>query len=169
VLAGGARAGGAASRWGAQAGPPACAVACAMLADARPSKARRSNGTPASMPRYDGHLALRAHETGDFPLDISERVRRGTKMRLAFQGWQARRGPMALTSRWWGASPHGRRGGRGSRSVAHGAAKPAKRPAHWRRSGARPSSISAGQRDFDSVFLQKVEVSDKNGRYESCR
>jgi hypothetical protein len=36
------------------------------------------------------------------------------------------------------------------------AAKPAERPARRRRSGARPSSISAGQRDFDCVFLQKV-------------
>jgi hypothetical protein len=74
VLAGGARAGGAAPRWGAQAGPPACAAACAVLADARHLKARRSDGTSASMPRYDGHLDLHAHVTGDEPLDISERT-----------------------------------------------------------------------------------------------
>jgi hypothetical protein len=121
------------------------------------------------MPRYGGHLALRAHETGDGPLDISERVRRDTKMRLVFEGWQARRGPTALTSRQRGASPRGCRGRRSSLSAAHGEATPAERPAHRRRSGARPSSISAGQRDSDCVFLQKVELCDKNGRYESCR
>jgi hypothetical protein len=31
---------------------------------------RCGDGTPASMPRYSGHLNLRAHETGDGPLDI---------------------------------------------------------------------------------------------------
>jgi hypothetical protein len=113
------------------------------------------------MSRYGGHLALCKHETGDGPLDISKRVRRGMKMRLAFQGCQARRGPTALTSRRWGASPHGRRGRRGSLSAARGEATSAERPARRRHSGARPSSISAGQRDFDCVFLQKVELCEK--------
>jgi hypothetical protein len=53
---------------------------------------RRGDGTPASMPWYGGHLALRAHETGDGPAVISERYD-AVQDALAFQGWQARREP----------------------------------------------------------------------------
>jgi hypothetical protein len=42
------------------------------------------------MPRYGDHLALRAHETGYGPVVTSERYD-AVKMRLAFQGRQARR------------------------------------------------------------------------------
>jgi hypothetical protein len=50
-------------------------------------------------------------------------------------------------------TPRRRSGQRAARS----AARPAERPALRRRSGARPSSFSAGQRVFDCVFLQNVE------------
>jgi hypothetical protein len=91
----------------------------------------------------------------------SRRVRRGTKMRLAFRGRQAQRGPTALTSRRWGASPHGHRGGRGSLSTARGAGTPGSSPALWRRSRARTCCFPAGQHDFDCEFFQKVELCDK--------
>jgi hypothetical protein len=38
-----------------------------------------------------------------------------------------------------------------------------------RRSRARLIHFSAGQPYFDCAFLQKIELCDKNGRYESCR
>jgi hypothetical protein len=53
--------------------------------------------------------------------------------------------------------------------AARGAAKPTGRPTRRRCSRARPSCISAGQRDFDRTFLQNIELCDKNGRYKSCR
>jgi hypothetical protein len=57
----------------------------------------------------------------------------------------------------------------GALRAARGAAKPAGRPARRRRSRARPTRFSAGQPYFDYVFLQKFELRDKNGTYESCR
>jgi hypothetical protein len=68
---------------------------------------------------------------------------------------EGRRGgePAALTSRWWGTSPHGRRGRRGTLRAVRGAAKPAGRPARRRRSRARPSCFSARQRYFDRMYL----------------
>jgi hypothetical protein len=96
-------------------------------------------------------------------------VQCGTKMWHA--SLEGRRGgePTALTSRRWGTSLHRRRGKRGSLCAARGTTKPAGRPARRQRFRARPSSISAGQRDFDCTVLQKVELCDKNARYESCR
>jgi hypothetical protein len=76
--------------------PSARAVACsadrcaayAALATARLyGQAQRRDA--ASMQRYGDHVALHAHETIYGPVVTSEQY----KMRLAFQGRQARRGP----------------------------------------------------------------------------
>jgi hypothetical protein len=80
----------------------------------------------------------------------------GPMRRLAFL--EGRRGgePAARGSmHWHGLARTPRR--RGGRRAARSAARPAERPARRRRSRARLCSDSAGQRDFDCVFLQKVE------------
>jgi hypothetical protein len=78
----------------------------------------------------------------------------------------ARRGLTTRASREWEVRHHARRGN-GARSAR--CRTPGSSPALWRRSRARPCCFPAGQRDFDCVFLQKVELCDKNSRYESCR
>jgi hypothetical protein len=67
------------------------------------------------------------------------------------------KGTMALTSRRWGTSRTHVEAGEtaGARRAAQ--TSPAGCPARRRRSRARPRWFSAGQRDFDCVFLQKVE------------
>jgi hypothetical protein len=152
---------------GAQAVPPARAAACAVPTDARPAVlaaaralwAGAATGHAALIPQLGASLGRRAQQGGRA---TDRAVRGGRTARyedaLAFQGRQTRRGPTTLTSRRWGASPHERRGGRDSLSTAR-----------QRRSGAQPCCFPAGQRDFDCVFLQKVELCDKNDRYESCR
>jgi hypothetical protein len=96
-------------------------------------------------------------------------VRRGTKMRSHSKDgrregdqrpWPRGVGERAHTDAEAGAAPWARRAAQ---------LNPAERPAHRRRSGARPCCFPARQHDFDCVFLQKDEPCDKNGRYESCR
>jgi hypothetical protein len=76
---------------------------------------RRGDGTPASMPRYDGHLDLRVHETGDGPLDIPEQTSTEThalpRDGLAFPGDRCEGEPAARGSRQWATVLHRRRGG----------------------------------------------------------
>jgi hypothetical protein len=76
---------------------------------------RRGDGTPASMPRYGGHLDLRAHETGDGPLDIPEQTSTAPhalpRDGLAFPDDRREGEPAARGSRQWGTVLHGRRGG----------------------------------------------------------
>jgi hypothetical protein len=128
-----------------------------------------TTGRPTSMPRYDDRRDLRAQGTGDGPRDNSERVITTQHGRRAFLGDGRERGPVARGSRQWETGPARMPRWRGGLRTAHGAAKPAERLARRRRSRARPSSVSAGQHYFDCTFLQKIELCDKNGRYESCR
>jgi hypothetical protein len=57
----------------------------------------------------------------------------------------------------------------GSLSTVHAAARTGRAPGAPAALWSAAELFSAGQRDFDCVFLQKVELCDKNGRYESCR
>jgi hypothetical protein len=142
-------------------------AACVALAAARLYRqARRWDA--ASMPRYDDHHALRAHETGYGPVVTSERYD-AVQDAACVPRTTGAKGTTTLTSRRWEASPHGRRGGTAPSARRAAQPAPAERPVHRLRSGARPSCFSADQRDFDCVFLQKVELCDKNDRYESCR
>jgi hypothetical protein len=73
----------------------------------------------------------------------------GLMRRLAFlEGWRGGE-PAARGSRQWGNGPARTLRWRGGWRTAHSAARPAERPARRRRSGARLSSFSAGQRVFD--------------------
>jgi hypothetical protein len=83
---------------------------------------------------------------------------------LAFPGDRREGEPAARASRRWGLA----RTDAEAERAARGARMPGRSPALWRRSRARLIYFSTGQPYFDCVFLQKFEVCDKNGRYESC-
>jgi hypothetical protein len=157
-----------APRWGAQAGPPACAAACAswpLWVLYSPDLATRYL---ASIPWYGDRR--RPACAGAQAKDPRAKRGGGTiqyEDAAHVSRRSARRGTSSPDLEAVGNKPA--RMPRQVRLPVRGAAKPAERPARRRHSGARLSSISAGQCDFDCVFLQKVELCDKNGRYESCR
>jgi hypothetical protein len=88
-------------------------------------------------------------------------VRRGSRSKATtcVMRWPARRGLTTRASRQWQASQHARRG-----NGAHSARRRmlGSSPALWRRSRARSCRFPARQRDFDCVFVQKVELCNKN-------
>jgi hypothetical protein len=89
-------------------------------------------------------------ENADGPLDAMPCGRARLPRR------QARGDRAALASRGWGLA-----------RAAQG--KPVGHLAHRQHSRARPGCFSVGQPSVDRDFLQKIELCDKNGRYESCR
>jgi hypothetical protein len=114
------------------------------------------------MPRYGGHLDLRAHETGDGPLDISERTSTAQhalpRDGLAFPGDRREEEPAARASRRWGLA---RTDAEAAERAARGAGTLGRSPALWRCSRARLIHFQPVNPTLTACFSKNLNCATK--------